>query len=81
MNKLDKDDLLIITSDTGIDLRKEEVGNTRENVPIIIYSRNLKESTILPILDTKSDIAATIANNFDIEDYTTFGKSFLDKLK
>ena len=81
LNKLDKDDLLIITSDTGIDLRKEEVGNTRENIPIIIYSRNLKESTILPILDTKSDIAATIANNFDIEDYTTFGKSFLDKLK
>ena len=60
---------------------KNEVGNTRENVPVIVYSRNLTESTILPILDTKSDIAATIADNFDIDNYTTFGKSFLDKLK
>ena len=81
LNKLDKDDLLIITSDTGIDLMKNEVGNTRENVPVIVYSRNLTESTILPILDTKSDIATTIADNFDIDNYTTFGKSFLDKLK
>ena len=80
LNKLDKDDLLIITSDTGCDLIKNEIGNTRENVPVIIYSRHLKESKMLPILDTKADIAATITNNFDIDNYTTFGKSFLDKL-
>ena len=81
LNKLDKDDLLIITSDTGIDLNKNEIGNTRENIPVIVYGRNLIESGILPILDTKADIAATIAENFNIDNYTTFGKSFLNKLK
>ena len=43
INKLDIDDLLIITADHGNDPTFKGFDHTRENVPVIIYSRNFKE--------------------------------------
>lgn len=78
-NKLNNDDLLIITADHGCD---PTFGNkhTRENVPVIIFSRSFKEPKRLEILDSMADIAATIAENFNVEE-PTIGTSFLDQLK
>lgn len=80
INKLDMDDLLIITADHGNDPTFKGNSHTRENVPVIIYSRVFKEPKRLEILDTLADIGATIANNFDVMS-PEIGKSFLDKLK
>ena len=80
LNKLEIDDLLIITADHGCDPTMEHFNHTRENVPVLIYSRSMLESGQLNILDTLGDIGATIADNFNVEK-PWLGTSFLDKLK
>lgn len=80
LNKLETDDLLIITADHGCDPTFKGFDHTRENVPVIIYGRNLKEPKRLDILDSIADIGATIADNFDTSK-PFIGTSFLDELK
>lgn len=81
LNKLETDDLLIITADHGCDPTFKGFDHTRENVPVIIYGRNLREPKRLDILDSMADIGATIADNFEITSPLFIGKSFLEKLK
>ena len=80
LNKLETEDLLIITADHGCDPTFKGTDHTRENVPVIIYGRNLKEPKKLDILDSMADIGATIAENFDVNK-PFIGTSFLEKLK
>lgn len=80
INKLDTEDLLIITADHGCDPIFKGTFHTRENVPVLIFGRNLKEPKRLDILESMADIGATIAENFDTP-RPLIGTSFLDKLK
>ena len=80
LNKLDIDDLLIITADHGNDPTFPGHDHTRENVPIILYSRNFKEPKRLKPFNTLANIGATIAENFDIE-LPEIGESILNELE
>lgn len=80
LNKLNNDDLLIITADHGNDPTFKGTDHTRENTPVLIYSRVFKEPKILPIMNTFADIGATIADNFDV-DAPMIGTSYLNELK
>ena len=80
LNKLEMDDLLIITADHGNDPTFKGNNHTRENVPIIIYSRNFLNPKRLPILNTLADIGATIADNFDV-DKPEIGNSIINSLE
>ena len=80
INKLDMEDLLIITADHGCDPTFKGTFHTRENVPVIIYGRNLKEPKRLEILESMADIGATITDNFEVSP-PFIGKSFLEELK
>ena len=80
LNKLNSDDLLIITADHGNDPTFNSSLHTRENVPVVIYGRLFKKPGKLDILSSMADIAATIAQNFEVE-MPIIGTSFLDKLK
>ena len=80
LNKLELDDLLIITADHGNDPTFTGNDHTRENVPVIMYSRNFKHPKRLEAFDTFANIGATIAENFQVE-APTFGKSILDSLE
>ncbi len=81
LNKLNNDDLLIITADHGNDPTfTQNSAHTRENVPVIIFGRDFKTPGMLPPLNTLADIGATIADNFDVK-LPEIGTSFLDKLK
>ncbi|MDD6224181.1 MAG: phosphopentomutase [bacterium] len=80
INKLDTEDLLILTADHGCDPTFPGTFHTRENVPLIIFGRNLKEPKRLEILESMADIGATIADNFDVSK-PPIGTSFLEKLK
>lgn len=80
LNKLELDDLLIITADHGNDPTFKGNDHTRENVPVIIYSRNFKEPKRLPPFETFANIGATIADNFDIEK-PEIGESILEILE
>lgn len=79
MNYLRFDDLLMITSDHGNDPTYTGTDHTRENTPLFIYSKKLKENGNLGKLKAFSDIGATIADNFEIE--TPYGTSLLDRIK
>ncbi len=79
-SKLNKDDLLIITADHGNDPSYRGTDHTRENIPVLIYSKSFKDPKHLKELDCFSDIGATIADNFKVK-APIVGKSFLSKLK
>lgn len=81
VNKLKKDDLVIITADHGNDPTFKGTDHTRENIPVIFYSRAFKYFGKLPTRTSFSDIGATIIDNFGIENKLGKGKSYLDMLK
>lgn len=74
------DDLLIITADHGNDPTHNGTDHTRENIPVLVYSKLFVEPKFLGILNSFADIGATIADNFDVSK-TEIGESFLDKIK
>ena len=80
LNKLELDDLLIITADHGNDPTFSGNGHTRENVPVILYSRNFKEPKRIQPFETLADIGAIIAENFDV-DLPEIGTSHLEELE
>lgn len=80
LNKLDIDDLLIITADHGNDPTMEGHNHTRENLPVILYSRNFKTPKRLPQFETLGNIGALIADNFDVE-MPEIGESILEELE
>ena len=76
---LKEDDLLIITADHGNDPTFPGTDHTREYVPLLVFSKNMKASGALPH-GYFADISATIAENFNVPQ-TENGKSFLTLLK
>ena len=74
------DDLLIITADHGNDPTFKGNDHTRENIPLIFYSRSFKDPKRLEIQDTLAVIGATIADNFDL-DAPMVGTSILNELE
>lgn len=80
LNKLELDDLLIITADHGNDPTFRGNDHTRENVPVIMYSRNFKKPGRLKQFDTFANIGATIADNFKVA-APEIGVSVFDELK
>lgn len=80
--KLKSEDLLILTSDHGNDPTAPGTDHTREYTMQIYYSPSFNEGDKkeLPISKTFADIAATIAENFDVK-APAYGKSVLSYLK
>lgn len=72
---LNDDDLLMIIADHGNDPLHSGTDHTRENVPLIIYNKNLKPVN-LGTRESFSDVAATIASNFNVE-LPKIGKNIL----
>ena len=73
MKYLNHDDLLMITADHGTD-------HTREQVPLIIYSKELLKPRHLHDMESFAVIGATIADNFGIE-LPTIGQSIFELIK
>jgi len=79
MDALQEDDLLIITADHGNDPTHTGTDHTREYVPLLITSKKDLKFGKINERSTFADIAATIADNFNV-DYKTHGKSFLGEI-
>ncbi|WP_438348573.1 phosphopentomutase [Paenibacillus sp. FA6] len=81
MQQIGDKDLLIITADHGNDPTAPGTDHTREYVPILIYNPVLAKASIsIGTRDTFADLAATIADNFMVNQPKT-GESFLELLK
>lgn len=78
--KLQEDDLLIITADHGNDPTYKGTDHTREYVPLLVYSKRFTGGCELDLRETFSDIGATVADNFELP-MPKYGISFLEELK
>jgi len=78
--KLQDDDLLIITADHGNDPVHPGTDHTREYVPLLVYTKKMAGGKELPIRETFADIGAAVAENFNIK-MPQFGKSFLKEME
>lgn len=76
---LNSDDLLMITADHGNDPTYKGTDHTRENVPLIIYSKSLQMPKHLGLLKSYAVIGATIADNLDVEN-PGIGSSILNQI-
>ena len=68
------DDILMITADHGCDPAYTGTDHTRENVPLLAYGKQIKPVNI-GVRESFSDIAATVADLFDVP-YALNGESF-----
>ncbi len=80
VEKLREDDLLIITADHGNDPTYKGTDHTRENVPVLMYSKKMKYTGRIPEMNNFADIGASIAKNFDL-DAPEIGKNIFDIFK
>ena len=72
---LDEDDIVFITADHGCDPTYKGTDHTRECVPVIMFGKKVEAENI-GRRQTYADIAATIAEKFDLKPFD-MGKSFL----
>ena len=77
--KMNKDDLLIITADHGNDPTYKGTDHTREYVPLLVYSKRSEGGKDLGVLPTFADLGATVADNFKVK-MPQYGTSFLRQL-
>ena len=74
---MNPNDILIITADHGNDPSFEGKDHTREMVPLLDYGDQLKQNINLGSRKTFADIAATVADYFNVENPGE-GLSFLN---
>ena len=77
---LNEDDILFITADHGNDPTWKGSDHTREQVPLLIYSKAFKNNGILAEQDTFACLATTLSEIFNVNN-TGLGKSILNELK
>ena len=73
--KLDKNDILMITSDHGNDPTTPSTDHSREYVPLIAYGKRIRKGIDFGIRNTFADCQATLAEFFSIAK-TQWGESF-----
>ncbi len=81
LEKMRENDLLILTADHGNDPTYTGTNHTREHVPFIAYSKNMKNGGAIKDEDTFAVIGASVADNFGVKmPEGTIGHSILEEL-
>ncbi len=79
MEKLEDNDLLILTADHGCDpTNLKSTDHTREYIPILAWGPGIKGNKSLGIRNSFADIGKTILHNWDLSNQLTNGKSFYE---
>ena len=76
MERLQEDDICIITADHGCDPATPSTDHSREHTPMLIFGKSIKEGVDLGTRVSFADIGATILSAFGIEGGGIAGKSF-----
>lgn len=79
IEKINEDDLLIITADHGCDPTTKSTDHSREYVPLLVYSKKAKSGVDLGIRETFADVGASVATNFLVE--SPAGKEFISEIR
>jgi len=79
MERMQPEDVLMITADHGCDPGFKGTDHSRECVPFLAYGQSVKEGVNLGTRKTFADISATILDMFGLE-ITTDGTSFKEEI-
>jgi phosphopentomutase len=80
MGEMQEEDLLIVTADHGCDPLISGTDHTREYVPLLVWHKKLVNPASLGVRQSFCDVAATIAELFELESEAEAGDSFLNEL-
>ncbi|MCQ2427317.1 MAG: phosphopentomutase [Clostridia bacterium] len=80
MNKLGRDDMLIITADHGCDPSTPSTDHSREYVPLLISGDRIKYRKNLHTMDCFGTVAATVLEALGISDSSLDGSSVLESV-
>lgn len=80
MNKMEDDDLLIITADHGCDPTTKSTDHSREYVPLLVYTKSMKGEVNLGTRDSFCHIGKTILDYLNVKNELN-GVSFLNELQ
>ncbi len=78
LQKMNNDDLVLITADHGCDPTTPGTDHSREYVPLLAWSPALKDPNELGIRQTFADVGASIADYFSVT--LINGRSFMAKI-
>lgn len=76
--RMNKDDILIITADHGCDPGDESTDHSREYVPLIVYGENVKPQNV-GTLGTFAGIASFVTEYLEVQ-FDCAGKGILNKI-
>lgn len=77
--QMQDEDLLVISADHGCDPTTPGTDHTREYVPVLMWSKAMREGIALGDRQSFADVGATLAEYFRVSGVTA-GASFLNKL-
>ena len=80
IEKMESDDILIITADHGCDPATPSTDHSREHTPMLIFGNNIKEGVDLKTRKSFADISATVLEYLGVKQGETFGESFLKEV-
>ncbi len=78
--RMKDEDVLIITADHGCDPSTESTDHSREQVPLMVYGKRVKENVWLGE-GNMSDVSATVLDIFGCDKGDTSGESFWERIK
>ena len=67
LDPLHENDVVILTADHGCDPTTPSTDHSREYIPVLVYGKSLRQGVDLGILDTFSDIGATVLDLLGVE--------------
>ncbi|MBO8159166.1 phosphopentomutase [Thermosyntropha sp.] len=76
IERMTKEDMLIITADHGCDPTAPGTDHTREYVPLLVYGKRIKKNVDLGIRKSLADVGQTAAEHLDIKIEGLAGESF-----
>ena len=79
IEKMEEDDVLIITADHGCDPTTKGTDHTREHVPVLIYGPKVESGKNIGTRESFSDLAETILDILEVPNLGV-GKSFRKKI-
>jgi phosphopentomutase len=80
LDALGDDDIVLFTADHGCDPTTPSTDHSREYIPILVYGKGVAGGANIGTRDTFADIAATVADFFELRDWDV-GQSFLGDIK
>lgn len=81
LERIERDDLLLITADHGNDPTTPSTDHSREYVPLLVYSPAFNSPSSLGVRQTFADVGQTIGENFLGREVLRAGTSFLSLLE